>query len=45
MAHITKHHSEEEGESDACEDGRVNFLVHGDTIGVNNFLETIGEII
>lgn len=45
MADITEHHTEQEGESYDREDCRVNFLVHRNTIGVDDLLEDVREVI
>jgi hypothetical protein len=45
MCDVTKHHSEEEWEGDTCEDSRIDFLVHRDTICVDNLLKAPGEIV
>lgn len=45
MANITKHHTEQEGESHDSEDCGVDFLVHRYTIGVDDLLEDVREII
>ena len=45
MSHISKHDTKEEGERNTSEDSGVNFLVHGDTIGVDNLLESPSEVI
>jgi hypothetical protein len=45
VTHITEHDSKEEGEGDLGEDGGVDFLVHGDTIGVHNLLERPCEVV
>jgi len=45
MTKIAKHDTEEEGESDTGEDGRINFFIGGNTICVNDFLEYPGEFI
>ena len=45
MCDVPKHHSEKEGEGDACKNGRIDFLVHRDTICVDNLLEAPSEVI
>lgn len=45
MTDITKHDSKEERKGDDCEDGRICFLEHWNTICVHNLLEGIGEFI
>lgn len=45
MANISEHHTEQEGECYDREDCRVDFLVHRYTIGVDDFLEDVSEII
>jgi hypothetical protein len=45
MTHITEHDTEQEGESHTGKYSRVNFLVHGNTISVNDFLEGPCELI
>lgn len=42
MADITEHDSEEEGESDCCEDSRVDLFIPWDTIGICDFLSDDG---
>jgi hypothetical protein len=41
MADISKHNTEQEGEGHNCEHSRVDFLVHRDTVGINNLLEDL----
>ncbi len=43
VAHITKHYSELEGKCNNGGQGRVDFMVLADSIGVNDFLEPAGE--
>ena len=38
VGHVTEHDSEEEGEGDRREDGRVDLLVAGHSVGVGDFL-------
>jgi len=45
MHNITKHHTEEEWESDACKDSWIDLLVGWDTIGVNDLLGDSGKVI
>ena len=45
MAVVTEHHSEEEGESDNCESGRICFAVGGNAIGVCDLLESPSHIV
>lgn len=45
MADITEHHTEQEGESHDREDSRVDFLVHRNTVGVDDLLEDISKVI
>jgi hypothetical protein len=45
VSHITKHDSEKERESNTSKNSWVDFLVHGDTISVHNFLESPCELI
>jgi hypothetical protein len=45
VSNITKHYSEQEWESNHGKYCGVNFFVHRDTIGVNDFLEDIRELI
>jgi hypothetical protein len=45
MAHITKHHTEEEWESYNSNNSRVSFLIGWNTISVNDQLERHCEII
>ena len=45
MAHVSKHHSEEEGEGHACVDGWVDLLVRGHAISVNNLLVHLCKLI
>lgn len=39
MHNVAEHHTKEEGEGDDGGDGRVQFLVGGCTISINNLLE------
>lgn len=45
MSNITKHDTKQEWESYHCENSWVDFLVHGNTISVNDFLEDIRELV
>jgi len=45
MSNITKHDTEQEWESNNSKDCWVYFLIHWDTIGVNDLLESISELI
>ena len=45
MAQISKHYPKEEGEGDAGKDGWVYLLVVGHSVGVDNLLEGIGEVV
>lgn len=45
VSNITKHHREEEGESDHGEKTRVDFLICRDTIAVHDRLEAFGELV
>lgn len=45
MPNITKHDSEKEGESDDGEETRIDFLIGGDTIGIDDALETLSELV
>ncbi len=45
MTYISKHDSEEEGESNHGKNCWVNFFVHWDTISINDFLENVRELI
>jgi len=38
VADVSEHHSEEEGECDHCEEGRVGLLVVGHSVGLHDFL-------
>ena len=38
VGHIAEHDSEEEGEGDSCEDGGVDLLVAGHSVGIGDFL-------
>lgn len=38
MAHISEHHSEEEGEGNCREDGGVDLLIAGNSVGVCDLL-------
>jgi hypothetical protein len=39
MEDITKHNTEEEGEGNDSKDGRIDFLILRNTIGIDYFLE------
>lgn len=39
VSNITEHDTEQEGENGDCVQGRVDFLISGNTISVNDFLE------
>jgi hypothetical protein len=39
MAHVSEHHTEQEGENGNGVQSRVDFLVSGNTVSVDNFLE------
>jgi hypothetical protein len=45
MTNVTKHDSEEEGESDDCKESRIDFLVGSDTVRVDDSLESRGELV
>jgi hypothetical protein len=45
MTDITEHHPEQEGESHNREDSGVDFFVHRYTIGVDDLLEDVCEVI
>lgn len=45
MRQVTEHHSEQEGESDYCEEPRVDFAVPRDSVGVNYLLEDGSELV
>jgi hypothetical protein len=45
MTDITEHHTEQEGESHNREDSGVDFFVHRYTIGVDDLLEDVCEVI
>jgi hypothetical protein len=45
MHEITEHHTEEEWERHACENGRIHFFVTWNTVSINNFLENCGELV
>ena len=45
VTEITEHDSEEEGESDNDGDSGVDFLVGSSTVGVDNGLESLGELV
>lgn len=45
MSHISEHHTKQEGKGNACEHARVHFFVVGNTIGVDDLLEDISELI
>jgi hypothetical protein len=45
MAHIAEHNSEKEWESNDSKDSRVNFFMHGNTIGINDLLENLSKVI
>ena len=45
MADITEHDSKEEGKRDNDRDGRVDLLVRGRSIGVDDGLESIGKLV
>jgi hypothetical protein len=45
VANITKHHSEEKGEGDYGEDGRIHFLVHWDAVGIDYLLKGRSELV
>ena len=45
MANITKHDTEKEGEGHHCENSRIDFLIVGYTIGINDLLEDPSNII
>lgn len=45
MSNITKHDTEQEWESYYGKYSRIDFLVHRDTIGVNDLLESSSELI
>lgn len=45
MTQISEHHSEQEGESNLSENCGIDFLVHGDTIGIDDFLEGESKVI
>lgn len=38
MAHISEHHSEEEGEGNCCKDGGVDLLIAGNSVSVCDLL-------
>jgi hypothetical protein len=45
MTSVTKHYSEQEGESDESEKTRVDLTVSSNTIRVNDTLETFRELV
>lgn len=45
MSYVPKHDSEEKGKRDDCEESRVELLVVGRAISINNLLEPCGEFI
>ena len=45
MAHISKHESKQEREGSNRDDSRINLLVIGSTIHVNNHMERHREVI
>lgn len=45
MTQITKHYTKQEWERHASKDCWIDFLIHGNTIGVDNFLESPCEFI
>ena len=45
MTHVSEHDTEKEWERDAGKHSWVSFLVHGDTIGVDDLLEGSSEFI
>jgi len=45
MTNITKHNTKQEWESNDSKYRWIYFLIHGDTIGVNDFLENTSEFI
>ena len=45
VTNVTKHDSEQEGESDDGEETRIDFLVSRDTIAVHDRLERLRELV
>ena len=45
MTHISEHYTEEEWESNTCENTGINFFISWNTIGVNDFLENCSKFI
>jgi hypothetical protein len=45
MAQVTEHHSEQQWEGNYSKDSWIDFFMHRDTIGVDNFLENNRKII
>lgn len=45
MANIAKHHSEKEGEGHNGEETRIDFTVAGNTVSINDTLETFSEFV
>lgn len=45
MTDITKHHSKQEGEGHNGEETRIDFTVAGNTVGINDALETFSEFV
>ena len=45
MTKVTEHDGKQEGESNNNRDGRVDFLVGSSTVGVDDCLESLGELV
>lgn len=45
MADVAKHDSEGSGERGHCENRRIEFLVSGDSVGVDDLLEGLEDLI
>ena len=45
MAQVSEHHSEQQWEGNYCKDSWIDFFMHRDTIGVDNFFENNRKII